>query len=107
MSSSVEFLGVRTPSEISDILRGARAFVQHSIRTSYGDSESLGVVFLEAGASGVPVIATRHDGIPEVVIDEETGLLVDEGDIDGMAEQMIRLVKMGLAQLGKAGNNLL
>lgn len=104
ISSSVQFLGIRSPSEIAIILRNARAFVQHSIRTSYGDSESLGVVFLEAGASGVPVIATRHDGIPEVVIDEETGFLVNEGDIHRMAECMIRLVKEpGLAVLlGKA-----
>lgn len=93
ISHAVRFLGVRRPSEVATILRSARAFVQHSVRTSYGDSESLGVVFLEAGASGVPVIATRHDGIPEVVIDGETGLLVDEGDIEAMAGCMIRVLR--------------
>lgn len=104
LSSSVQFLGVRSSSEIATILRGARAFVQHSVRTSYGDSESLGVVFLEAGASGLPVIATHHDGIPEVVLDGETGFLVEEGDIDRMAECMVRLARdPGLAgRLGTA-----
>jgi glycosyltransferase involved in cell wall biosynthesis len=40
----------------------------------------------------VPVIATRHDGIPEVVLDGETGLLVEEGDTSAMAECMVRLL---------------
>jgi glycosyltransferase involved in cell wall biosynthesis len=104
ITSSVQFLGVCSPSEIAVILRSARALVQHSISTSYGDSESLGVVFLEAGASGLPVIATRHDGIPEVVIDGETGFLVREGDIKAMAKHMIALAKDPIlaAQLGKA-----
>jgi glycosyltransferase involved in cell wall biosynthesis len=46
---------------------------------------------MEAGASGLPVISTRHAGIPDVVIENETGFLVDEGDVDTMAEYMIRL----------------
>jgi glycosyltransferase involved in cell wall biosynthesis len=104
ISSSVKFPGVCSPSEIAGMLRSATAFVQHSIRTSYGDSESLGVVFLEAGASGLPVVATKHDGIPEVVIDGETGFLVREGDIEEMAQCMIKLAKDPAlaAQLGKA-----
>lgn len=91
--SSVEFLMVRTPNEIAEILRKARAFVQHSLRTSYGDSEGIPVAILEASASGVPVVATRHSGIPEAVINGETGFLVEEGDIDAMAERMMLLVK--------------
>lgn len=91
--SSVEFLMVRTPNEIAEILRKARAFVQHSLRTSYGDSEGIPVAILEASASGVPVVATRHSGIPEAVINGETGFLVEEGDIDAMAERMLLLLR--------------
>jgi len=40
----------------------------------------------------LPVIATRHAGIPDVVVEGETGFLVDEGDVQGMAKYMIRLV---------------
>jgi glycosyltransferase involved in cell wall biosynthesis len=63
------------------------------------------VAVLEASASGLPVVATRHAGIPDVVIHEKTGLLVEEGDVDGMAESMIRLAKdPDLAyRLGRAG----
>jgi len=104
ISHAVQFLGVRGPSEIATILRSARALVQHSMRTSYGDSESLGVVFLEAGASGVPAIATRHDGIPEVVLDGDTGLLVAEGDLQAMAGCMVRVLTDAefAARLGQA-----
>lgn len=56
-----------------------------------GDREGTPVAILEASASGLPVVATRHAGIPEVVVDEATGLLVDEGDERGMSARMLRL----------------
>jgi len=104
ISSSVEFQGVRSHSEVAEIMRNARAFVQHSIRAHDGGSEGTPVAVLEAGASGLPVVSTRHAGIKEAVIDTETGLLVDEGDIAGMAQHMIRLAKDNelAASLGKA-----
>jgi L-malate glycosyltransferase len=49
-------------------------------------SESFGLVALEAMAAGVPVVATRVGGLPEVVVDGETGFLCEVGDVDGMAE---------------------
>jgi len=49
------------------------------------------VAILEAGASGLPVVATRHAGIEESVVEGETGFLVDERDIESMAEHMTRL----------------
>jgi len=59
---------------------------------------------LEAGASGLPIVSTRHGGIQEVVIDGETGFLVQEGDVEGMADRMIRLAKDPdlAARLGRA-----
>lgn len=107
IAHAVEFLGPRSHSDVASAMRGARAFVQHSIQTSYGDSEGLPVAILEACASGLPVIATRHTGIPEVVIDGKTGLLVDEGDLEGMSRHMIQLsTNSGLAaRLGQAGRD--
>jgi colanic acid/amylovoran biosynthesis glycosyltransferase len=89
----VTLLGTQSPAVVADELRGARAFVQHSIRAASGDAEGTPVAILEAGAAGLPVIATRHTGIVDVVVNGETGLLVDEGDVVGMAEAMLRLGK--------------
>jgi glycosyltransferase involved in cell wall biosynthesis len=54
--------------------------------------EPLGLITIEAGACRKPVVATRSGGIPEVVIEGETGLLVDIGDVDGLAAQVARLI---------------
>jgi len=57
------------------------------------ENESFGLVALEGMACEVPVIATRIGGIPEVVDDEEDGFLFELGDVSGMADASIRLVK--------------
>ena len=44
-------------------------------------------------AAGLPVVSTRHAGIPDVVIENETGLLVDENNIEEMASYMLKLVE--------------
>ena len=49
------------------------------------------MALIEAQVSGLPVVATRHAGIKDVVLDGQTGILVDEGDVDGMAEGMVTL----------------
>src|SRR5829696_5116969 len=105
LSGAVDLLGVRSQSEVAAAMQQARAFVQHSIRTQDGDSEGTPVAVLEAGASGLPVVATRHAGIRDAVIDQNTGFLVAEGDINAMAEHITRLGKDAqlAADLGQAG----
>jgi glycosyltransferase involved in cell wall biosynthesis len=51
------------------------------------------VSITEALAGGLPVVATRHSGIPEVVREGETGYVVDEGDVEGMATAIVRLAR--------------
>jgi len=51
--------------------------------------ESFGIVLLEAMASGTPIIASRHGGIKEVIRDNETGILVKPGDVEGLAEKIL------------------
>jgi glycosyltransferase involved in cell wall biosynthesis len=60
---------------------------------------------MEAQLSGLPVIATRHAGIPDVVMEGETGLLVEEGDVEAMAMAMLRLIDDPelAARFGRAG----
>jgi len=88
-------------------MRRARGFLQHSIRASDGDSEGTPVAILEAQASGLPVIATRHAGIPDVVIEGRTGFLVDEGDVKRMAEGIARVAEDSplATALGAAGRS--
>jgi len=105
LSGAVELLGATSQSEVAAAMQKARAFVQHSITTHDGDSEGTPVAVLEASASGLPVVATRHAGIKDAVLDQKTGLLVDERDIDAMAAHMTRLATdpQLAAELGKAG----
>lgn len=105
MGDAVTFLGEQPHDVVASELRAARAFVQHSLVASDGDSEGMPNSILEASAAGLPVIATRHAGIPEVVVDGETGLLVDEHDVAGMARAMERLLddQKLAAELGRAG----
>jgi glycosyltransferase involved in cell wall biosynthesis len=89
---AVTFLGSQPHSFVAEEMRRVRLFAQHSIEATSGDSEGTPVAILEAGASGLPVVSTYHGGIPDVVIDNETGLLVKERDVEGMAYQMHRLL---------------
>ena len=101
----VRLLGLRSQVEVAGLMREVRAFVQHSRVAADGDSEGSPVAVMEAQLSGLPVIATRHAGIPEVVLDGESGLLVEEGDVAAMALAMVRLVRdPGLAErMGACG----
>jgi O-antigen/teichoic acid export membrane protein/glycosyltransferase involved in cell wall biosynthesis len=92
IEEKVGFAGVLQPEKIAGLVSESFAFVQHSRTAPNGDSEGTPVAVLEAGAGGLPVIATRHAGIPDVVLEGSTGLLVEEGDIDGMSRAMILML---------------
>jgi glycosyltransferase involved in cell wall biosynthesis len=70
--------------------------------------EGFGLVFLEAGAHGLPVIGSRTGGISDAVKDGETGFLFDPLDVSAIAEGMVRLIRdPGLArQLGQNGRKV-
>lgn len=91
LNGNVTFVGIADHGLIAQYLQTSMAFVQHSMVSPSGDSEGTPVAILEAGAAGLPVIATKHAGITEAVIDSETGFLVDEGDYEAMAQKMIYL----------------
>jgi glycosyltransferase involved in cell wall biosynthesis len=91
ISEFVTFLGAQPHDVVSWEMKQARAFVQHSIEAADGDCEGTPLAVLEAGATGLPVVSTRHAGIPDVVADGNTGFLVNERDVAGMADRMLRL----------------
>ena len=81
------------PDEVKDrLLRECGVFVQHSaLDPETGDEESLPASIQEAMAHGLAVVSTRHAGIPEAVRENETGLLVDEGDAKAMAAAFLEI----------------
>lgn len=93
LAKNVELLGTQTPQVIRQYLSNCVAFVQHSLQAENGDCEGTPVAVIEAQAAGVPVISTFHAGIPDVVIHEKTGYLVDEKDVNGMGAYMIKLLE--------------
>lgn len=102
ISHAVTFCGAVRPEQVAQLMQQARAFVQHSITTPANDTEGTPVAILEACASGLPVIATQHAGIPDVVAHNKTGFLVQEGDIGAMAACMIQLAANPI-QAGEMG----
>lgn len=105
IEDNVIFTGIITPEEYRTFLLHCRAYVQHSIIADDGDMEGTPVAIMEASAAGVSVISTIHAGIPDIIIDGETGLLNKELDVDGMAANMILLLedKDLAVRLGNAG----
>ncbi|MBN8697652.1 MAG: glycosyltransferase family 4 protein [Bacteroidetes bacterium] len=102
---NVNFLGIRSHKEVSELMQHSRAYIQHSIVPDSGDSEGTPNSVLEAMASALPVISTNHAGIKDVVIHSETGFLVDEKDVDSMSEYMRKLLKDPILadQMGQIG----
>lgn len=92
LENNVVFKGVLSPAEVADELKKHAIFVQHSVKTDQNDSEGTPLSVIEAAATGLAIVATKHGGIPDVIVNEESGFLVEERDIDLMSERMIYLV---------------
>lgn len=88
----VTFTGSQTPEQVREHLLASRVLACPSKTAPDGDTEGLPTTILEAGALGLPVVATRHSGIPEAVIDGETGLLSPEADPVALAASLTRLL---------------
>lgn len=89
--SSFRIFGPCAPEEVTEWMRRARVLVAPSVVDRSGNTEGLPITILEALASGLPVVASRHAGIPEAVIDGESGFLVDERDTTGLARRIVEL----------------
>lgn len=84
--------GSMTHSEVKEVLNSAHIFLFPSVTARNGDEEGQGVVLLEAAASGLPIVSTYHDGIPESVIEGENAFLAPERDEFNLAKQLIKCI---------------
>lgn len=88
----VRFRGFASEAEVRKAMGRADLFVLPSVTAADGDEEGTPTVLMEAAASGLPVLSTQHSGIPEVVLDGDTGLLVAERSSRELADALQRLL---------------
>jgi glycosyltransferase involved in cell wall biosynthesis len=102
----VKLPGAKPQHELRERLAAASAFVLSSVPEAEGGMDNLPTVIMEAMATGLPVVSTRIGGIPEMVIDNETGFLVRPEDPVALADAIEKVIyDRSLGQkLGQAGH---
>jgi len=86
LEDQVQFHGWKSPEEVKQLMQLCDLFILNSRIALDGDSEGLPVGLLEAMAMGMPVISTRHAGIPLAIDDGVNGILVSEHDTDALTQ---------------------
>ncbi|MEI6705035.1 MAG: glycosyltransferase family 4 protein, partial [Deltaproteobacteria bacterium] len=100
-TGNIEFIGSVGYQRYLELLQKSDVFVHPSNVAENGDMEGLPTAICEAMACGLPVLSTRHSGIPEIIDDGENGLLVDERDSDGLYQNMVLLRKIDIANMSR------
>jgi glycosyltransferase involved in cell wall biosynthesis len=88
LGNKVKFMGALPHEKVAQFLMTLDIFAMPSI----SDGESFGVAALEASATGLPVVATRVGGVPEVVIENITGMLVDRASVEQLSRALLKLI---------------
>lgn len=103
------FEGARTHEQVFELMKRALFLAVPSVTAASGDAEGLPLTLLEGQSMGLPVVATRHSGIPEAVEDGGSGFLVDERDHQALAEAILLLAQDSerRAQMGTAARALM
>jgi glycosyltransferase involved in cell wall biosynthesis len=89
---SVRFLGSLPREEVAAWMRRSTVLAAPSVTARDGDVEGLPTTIVEAAASGLPAVGTRHSGIPEAIADGETGFLVPERDAAALGDRLLALL---------------
>ena len=92
LSDAVTLHGAWSSEEVQRTMAAAHLFVHACVTSREGDEEGQGMVLVEAQASGLPVVATRHGPFPEVVQDGLSGYLVPERDPAALADRLAYLI---------------
>lgn len=95
LAKKVELLEAIDYAQLYDCLKAFQVFIHPSCYAANRDCEGgAPVVLLDAQATGMPIIATRHCDIPEEVVDGKTGLLAEEKEVDALAAHIQRFYTM-------------
>ncbi len=89
LGESVRFLGFVSQQSLAEAFYESHIFIHPSETGPDGNQEGVPNSMLEAMATGLPVFATRHGGIPEAIENGVSGVLVDEGDFDALGSRLI------------------
>ncbi|MCG8404643.1 MAG: glycosyltransferase [Phycisphaerales bacterium] len=105
VSERVELLGGQTEDEIIEHYADAHVFLFPGVVSRRGDEEGMAGACVEAQATGLPVVATRVGGIPEAVLDGQSGFLVEPKDVSALADRLIYLIEHPecRSRMGRAG----
>lgn len=93
VASRIEFSGAQTQERIRSWMSTATLFVLPSQVAADGNRDGIPVALMEAMASGCPVVSTRVSGIPELIQDDEDGMLVEQRDPVALADAIERLLE--------------
>lgn len=91
LNRAVTFAGWQDQDVVAEQILRNDVLLAPSVTDRNGDQEGIPVTLMEAMASGLTVLSTRHSGIPELVEDGKSGLLADERDVEGLADALVRL----------------
>jgi len=109
LNEYISFLGKKTHAQVKKYMMQSDIFLLPSITASDGDQEGIPTSIMEAQAMGLPVIATLHSGNNEIVIDNETGFLVKEREVNEITEKLSLLCKdpQLCSKMGKKGRSII
>jgi colanic acid/amylovoran biosynthesis glycosyltransferase len=109
IEGKVEFLGALSQDKVVELYRTSHIFVLSSVTAEDGDKEGQGLVLQEAQATGLPVVSTLHNGIPDGVLDGKSGFLVPEKNVDALAQRLEYLVEHPEVwpEMGRTGRKLI
>jgi len=105
LENTVFLLGQKTRQELIDLYHQAHIFLMASYTTEGSVAESQNVTLIEAQATGLPVVATRHNGFPDSVVEGQTAFLAAEKDAGALAKEIERMIQVAdrWPEMGRAG----